>query len=322
MEPGRAWEEEDKTKAAMDPSREEGAEGEQAGLEASVAQKPTTTPMPTIPGTEQQIAQHESQERPHGMDERVNKTEDGEEVSPGADEDALKTPRLQDSTSAHTTPTLIESAIMQPTGERQGLTIPPGTSALETGDYFSPLPPATSDVTDLGNYATSFGVSSNSGSPRVCDAPLSPPIPSQHGDTLRDIAAGSSIESLHSPESTRPTSVPNLQTAALQRRRDVQDYPQYPNQSFAALQKNPPHPHPLRTRTSNPLHNLSYSSTNPNSATMGPHLPSGAKTVGNTPAQSPGLFSPASSKRSTNESEDGGYQTPMLHPTHLQAPKE
>ena len=50
----------------------------------------------------------------------------------------------------------------------------------------------------------------------------------------------------------------------------------------------------------------------------------GAKTVGSTPTQSPGLCSPSypRSKASTEDLEDLGYQTPQLHPTHNQPPIE
>ncbi|KAL8719579.1 MAG: hypothetical protein Q9225_003431 [Loekoesia sp. 1 TL-2023] len=50
----------------------------------------------------------------------------------------------------------------------------------------------------------------------------------------------------------------------------------------------------------------------------------GAKTAGNTPAQSPGLFSPVypASRNQVEESEDSQTSTPLLHPAHMQTPKE
>lgn len=50
----------------------------------------------------------------------------------------------------------------------------------------------------------------------------------------------------------------------------------------------------------------------------------GAKTVGNTPAQSPGLFSPVypASRNIVDESEDSQTSTPLMHPAHMQTPKE
>ncbi|KAF2235187.1 kinase-like protein, partial [Viridothelium virens] len=52
---------------------------------------------------------------------------------------------------------------------------------------------------------------------------------------------------------------------------------------------------------------------------------SGSKTVGNSPAGSPGLFTPTASPVRAHAShfeEDGYYSTPYLHFTHMQAPKE
>ena len=150
----------------------------------------------------------------------------------------------------------------------------------------------------------------------------SPATPSESASASTDAVSEIPLSASYNAESTRPTSVPNFQSTSLSRRRDVSDYPQYPNQSFAALQKHPAYPHPLRTRNSNPLHELSSTSTNASNPNFHPHVPSGARTTGNTPAQSPGLFSPTLGKKPATESDDGGYSTPMLHPTHLQAPKE
>lgn len=104
--------------------------------------------------------------------------------------------------------------------------------------------------------------------------------------------------------------------------------PHYPNQSFAALQSQyyplPYEPHPLRSRSSHPSQNSFYSSASSTKSRNPSAMTSGAKTAGNTPAQSPGLFS-ASSSSNRYVGEDGPevqYITPMLHPTHLQAPKE
>ena len=133
-------------------------------------------------------------------------------------------------------------------------------------------------------------------------------------------------------ESTRPTSVPNGSSTSLSQRREAPEYPNYPDQSFRALQfqKYPPpyqpyQPHPLRTRSSHPSQSLSYSSIDGSAVKDLPQVISGAKTVGNTPAQSPGLFSPIPHprKHTMTDSEDGHFSsTPMLHPTHLVAPKE
>ena len=121
---------------------------------------------------------------------------------------------------------------------------------------------------------------------------------------------------------TRPTSVPNLNTnPASKRRRDGLDYPVYPDQSFAALQSQqhgrPYQPHPLRTRSSHSSHNSSYSSISSRQS-RDFMVQSGAKTMGNTPAQSPGLFSPTLPRGRP----DDPTRTPTLHPSHLQTPTE
>ena len=122
---------------------------------------------------------------------------------------------------------------------------------------------------------------------------------------------------------TRPTSVPNLNTKSTsgRRRREGPDYPVYPDQSFAALHSQqhprPYQPHPLRTRSSHSSQNSSYSSISSRHSRDFP-MPSGAKTMGNTPAQSPGLFSPTRPRGRP----DDVTRTPTLHPSHLQTPTE
>lgn len=134
----------------------------------------------------------------------------------------------------------------------------------------------------------------------------------------------------YNPESNRPVSVPNFKTKTLSPRRDGPDYPSYPDQSFKALQ-NQHHPPPYQpgeshheeTRPPHPPQNTSFPSSGETYARGYPPLPSGAKTVGNTPAQSPGLFTPTLTKKHwSGEPDDSRSGTPMLHPAHLQAPKE
>ena len=104
--------------------------------------------------------------------------------------------------------------------------------------------------------------------------------------------------------------------------------PSYPDQSFAALQSQyhpPPYqPYPLRTRSSHPSDHVGYSSDSSRRSRDRQSVNSGAKTVGNTPAQSPGLFSTTYSRNRPegDESEETRYNVPLLHPAHLQAPKE
>ncbi|KAL2857783.1 kinase-like domain-containing protein [Aspergillus pseudoustus] len=94
------------------------------------------------------------------------------------------------------------------------------------------------------------------------------------------------------------------------------DYPVYPNQSYAVLQSQTQHIHYpplLRTRSSYPTE-----------ATPRPDQSRGARTAGNTPLSSPGLFSVKTPGLSPSRQSDGEGQTgtSFLHPTHLQPPKE
>ena len=234
------------------------------------------------------------------------------------EEDALMTPRIRDWPSTHTS----EGFSLSKDTAQSHQAPAPFTSEAEAGDYFPPVPVSSNETdfprepsipTDIVRPATSHDPER----PRTSSlTPLGEPETTSM-DTTGEVAA-----SLYNPGNTRPTSVPNLQSSSLSRRRDGPDYPQYPNQSFAALQKHPAHPHPLRTRGSNPLHELSYTSSNVSSSNNLPHVSPGSRTVGSTPAQSPSLFSPTYGKKPASESEDAGYSTPLLHPTHLQAPKE
>ncbi|KAF2200453.1 kinase-like protein [Delitschia confertaspora ATCC 74209] len=111
------------------------------------------------------------------------------------------------------------------------------------------------------------------------------------------------------------------------------DGPHYPNQSYAALQSQhypPAYPsHILRARSSHPSHYSSHSVSH--FSTFGPPhehrdiMDSGSRTVGNSPASSPGLFSPSTPPlRHTQRTPDeqGYYSSPYLHHTHRQIPKE
>ncbi|KAI9934153.1 hypothetical protein MW887_005226 [Aspergillus wentii] len=95
------------------------------------------------------------------------------------------------------------------------------------------------------------------------------------------------------------------------------DYPVYPDQSYASLQSqvHPTYQPPfLRPRSSYPSH------TEPQ--TRFPTTRT-ARTVGNTPVSSPGLFSVRSPRSTPFGSDDEGrISSPYLHPTQLQPPKE
>ena len=139
---------------------------------------------------------------------------------------------------------------------------------------------------------------------------------------LRDLSTqtviGPSLESYASP----PTS-----QATASRDRVGQGRPTYPNQSFATLQSQlylPPNQiQSARNRSSHSTHISSQSSGNLATTKDFVNTMPTAKTVGNTPVQSPGLFSPTTSPRSACvDDEDTHHGTPLLHATYLQAPKE
>lgn len=172
-------------------------------------------------------------------------------------------------------------------------------------------------------YCSGYG--SENGSPNSISS-------NSRNTSWKDLSTQTVIGPRFNPGSTRPTSVPNFQTKSISRRREGPDYPTYPDQSFKALQSQqypPPYhpgsPHPLRTRSSHPSQNIPFSSNDVNDISDIPQTSSGAKTVGNTPAQSPGLFSPMfpNPKKSwAGESDSGRSSTPMLHPSHHKEPKE
>ncbi|KAF2256268.1 kinase-like protein [Trematosphaeria pertusa] len=139
----------------------------------------------------------------------------------------------------------------------------------------------------------------------------------------RDLSSASTA----SASTVRPTSVEPFHTFLYSRQRDG---PVYPNQSYAALQSqqypNSHGPPILRTRSSHPTHGHSVSNISNFSHANEHHhniMESGSRTVGNSPASSPGLFSPATPPlRHTQQSEDNLYSGPWLHHTHRQPPKE
>lgn len=95
------------------------------------------------------------------------------------------------------------------------------------------------------------------------------------------------------------------------------DYPVYPDQSYASLQSQvhptwqPPH---LRSRSS-------YQSQTDSLPQISPRV---ARTAGNTPVSSPGLFSMRFPRTtpSLGSDDESWIGSPYLHPTHLQPPKE
>lgn len=189
--------------------------------------------------------------------------------------------------------------------------------------YLGPTMPQGTDVTDLARAGSTSTLSSTSGDGFVSSQPntgSAPESPDVHLPVGRGLTTQTVVPISH-PEPSHPTPVPTALS-----RRDGAGYPNYPNQSFSALQSqtHTPYypPRPLRARTSH----SSQSSLNTSSVGDQRYAPttSGARTVGSTPIHSPHLFTPTMSRNraSGDESEDSHYNTPLLHHTHLQAPIE
>ena len=157
--------------------------------------------------------------------------------------------------------------------------------------------------------------------------------PTEHEPPWKDCATETVIgPTTFRSGSSRPTSVPNFKSKPVSRgRREDSAYPEYADPRFTAFSSHyqPPiyQPHSSRTRSSQSSHNPSYSSDSATQPAEFANLPSGAKTVGNTPSQSPGLFAPSMprSRPATHDSEDPTMRTPTPHSSHnlhLQEPIE
>jgi len=273
-------------------------------------------------------------------------------------EDQWKTHGIALASSTNTSSTIEQSGAMQSHKEQQS---PPGTTntlrleqsrvvqahdqqqspddvvepiASRNVDYFASQASHSSNPTDFtsselpgqGANTSSRGLPTTRtiASPSRNDGPI----------TWKDFSSSQppvvSASASNLPNS-RPTSVPIAQSKPTSRRREGPDYPNYPDQSFRALQDQhypPPYrpgsPRPLRTRSSHPSQSSSFAPSDSQSSADLPRIPSGAKTVGNTPAPSPGLFSPTfpAKRQWPNDPDEGRSTTPMLHPTHQKPPKE
>ncbi|KAI7162090.1 kinase-like protein [Hortaea werneckii] len=139
-----------------------------------------------------------------------------------------------------------------------------------------------------------------------------------------------SSHSIQSADSGRTLTAPNGTTSAPPLSAQ-QIRPAFPNQSYAALhsQQYPVRRHAppvLRQRSSHPGQIYTFTSALATAHTSGIRQP-GIKTVGNSPAVTPGsgLFSPQPAPPPEDyESPEtpGTYSSPFLHFTHRQAPKE
>lgn len=236
-------------------------------------------------------------------------------------DDGLKTPTSQSQASLSSLPTWDTQCPIQPGSGSVYAEATTETSQSEGGGYFqikTNLYPEQPDPIRAGSRARgplgSPGLQKTAG---IEGASL--PADNSSKDSSTDTIVAADQPS----ETTRPTSVPNFQSISLSRRRDGQNHPQYPNQAFSALQQTAQHHSGFRARGSSPRQSQQYPASTSSSTSDLPHLPPGSKTVGNTPAQSPSLFSPLfTAKKATPEGEDGHYSAPMLHNLHHQAPKE
>lgn len=265
--------------------------------------------------------------------DREHPTEALDSLPSWAEDDHIETPRSETPSIPSSIPTPVPSWTSEENNDlsRDSCSTEGEVISDTIRNSFEPIMLPNSDAVDLARAGSTSTLSSTSedsfaGSRR--DSISAPQSPERYPSVWRDVSALKVSDFTPRHEPPRPTSVPNFQSqSATGKRKDGTGYPTYPNQSFATLhsQQYPPsyQPHPLRTRSSHPSQSSSYSSSASRSRDY-PNLPSGAKTAGHTPAQSPGLFTPttARSRPSGDESEESYCNTPILHPSHLQAPKE
>lgn len=212
----------------------------------------------------------------------------------------------------------------------------------ETNDSYFSLPPSRNHLaytqsSHLHSRSPANSTNTSSSSLKALDENASLDTTADAVDRLnlaRDASVRSarSTHTVVSPKQTSPHSKSSSESHIISPNaaKISNEFPTYPNQSYSVLQSQiyPPSYQPpfLRTRSSHPSQHslytdfamLSRSSRDRQSPTQG------SRTAGNTPASSPGLFSPRSS-RSTPPAglpDEEFVTSPYLHPTHLQAPKE
>ena len=240
--------------------------------------------------------------------------------------------------NASVTPRLLpnDSLVVQETSRVLGL--PSETVLLDQSSYFPAGIPHGASSTPLASPVSSpyvpspiQSVSSSSHSlinPGAGTCPVGDGNTS-HAQLFKPRAAPSL--STQPVNASRTPSTPRINSSAsapafsrLSTAHNRQEAPKYPEQSFVALQSSyhSPQSHPLRTRSSHPSPN-SFSTTGLSRTTYEhSSMSSGSRTVGNTPAQSPGIFPADNSRNDTSgESDESRYSVP-LPSTHLQAPKE
>lgn len=235
-------------------------------------------------------------------------------------------------------------------------------TALHIGAISSPAIPSPSN-SDISPLATRYPPKTPNGSASVGDGgyfvhhshyrsphlrtpgqPASPPSTARTSSTSLNALGeeadtvgpyhGYNISRARSAQGTRSRSRPRRDSmhskspslSNIYSLRTADDRPTYPDQSFAALQSQGP-AHPLRTRSSHPSQSSLYTSfsASPFAGRDRNNSSQGARTAGNTPISSPGLFSPRGPRLNTAAvmtENAAGHSSPHLHPSHLLTPKE
>ncbi|KAK4988850.1 hypothetical protein LTR50_003695 [Elasticomyces elasticus] len=270
-----------------------------------------TIPSFPLPETRSREVAQGERKAPRVMDSRNTRQDEtaGRSQSMGDPEGSDNTPRSEAPARTPSSPYMSQSAEESYFSlKRTGGGAASGRSSRLSSANASPVRNANASTT-----------SANSGLSGLQHLLLSPESACERPVPQRDLSSMSaaSVESTDSSVTVIPTTYRIDQHAQSYRR------PTFPNQAHSALQQQlhpPPHlPPPLRTRSSHPAQPLNFS------AAIAALHQSGSRTVGNSPAVTPGLFSPTSPRLRptyTPTDEQGGYSSPYLHFTHRQAPKE
>jgi serine/threonine protein kinase len=193
--------------------------------------------------------------------------------------------------------------------------------------YFSPQPlRILSSAIPRSNPSTHPSPTTSGGSLNVAPHTQSPASiePVDRPVYQRDLSSESSA----SVATVRANSLDDFHASI---RPALRDGPQYPNQSYAALQTQQypiSHAPPIiRAKSSRPTHQSGFSVSH--ISTFGPPgdhhrdvMDTGSRTVGNSPASSPGLFNPSGPPLRRSQPSDDSISTPWLHYTHRQDFKE
>lgn len=218
----------------------------------------------------------------------------------------------------------------------------PGDTAELSADYFAPKPVrAPSTLLNISSEDSTEALSyHNAGHPplELKISHSSSPTPAEPSSITAYFGRPQPQRDLSSASTASTTSTNTIRASEFLSQvptyRPPREYPPFPNQAYSALSAQH-HPQPyvprhLKTRSSNPSPYLSYTAHAELTGSGHPGDPraaaeSGSKTAGNSPASSPGLFTPTTSPHRADFADaeaHGGYSSPYLHFTHRQMPKE